>query len=147
MITFRFEETIRRPADEIWSFAADVARHPQWMGVSDAELLSGQGTSVGARGRETVRFGPFRWPMDFEVTAADPGRRLTWQTQSGGPFRGDITLELEADGPATTKATYRGELALLGPWRLLSPIVGMEVREGQARELRRLKALLEAPAA
>ena len=34
MIRFETEQTIERPADEVWAYAADVARHPEWMGVT-----------------------------------------------------------------------------------------------------------------
>jgi len=59
VITYRFEDTIERSADEVWAYAADITRHPEWMGVLDAEVISGRPTEVGAMGRETVRFGPW----------------------------------------------------------------------------------------
>ena len=60
MISSRPEQTIDRPAQEIWTYAADIAaRHPQWMGVIDARLVSGPATEIGARGVERTRLGPF----------------------------------------------------------------------------------------
>ena len=45
MIRFQTEQTIDRPAQqEIWTYAADITRHPQWMGVIDARLVSGPAT-------------------------------------------------------------------------------------------------------
>jgi uncharacterized protein YndB with AHSA1/START domain len=146
VITYRFEETIGRSAVDVWSLAADITRHPEWMGVTEATILSGSGTSVGARGREVVRFGPFRWDMEFEVIDAAPGRRIAWRATGGGPFTGDLALELEPVNAHETRATYRGEVHLKGLWRLLAPIISKEIREGEARELQRLKALLEEPA-
>ncbi|MES2210025.1 MAG: SRPBCC family protein [Chloroflexota bacterium] len=147
MITYRFQETIDRSADDIWMLAADINRHPQWMGVTSSKILSGDSTSVGSRGLEVVAMGPFRWAMEFVVTEALPGRRIAWRTAGGGPFTGDITLDLEPSDGDSTRATYHGEIKLKGLWRLLSPIMAMEVREGEARELRRLKSLLEGSAA
>jgi hypothetical protein len=146
MIAYRVEETIGRSAVDIWSLAADVTRHPEWMGVTEATILSGPGTSVGSRGREVVRFGPFRWAMEFEVIDAAPGGRIAWRATGGGPFTGEFALELEPVSANETRATYRGEVHLKGLWRLLAPIMANEFREGEARELRRLKALLEEPA-
>jgi carbon monoxide dehydrogenase subunit G len=146
MISYRFEETIRRPADEIWLFAADITRHPQWMAVTEATILSGDSTTVGARGREIVRLGPFRWAMEFEVIDAAPGRRITWRATGGGPGTGDLTLDLEPVNAHETRAIYRGEVHLKGLWRLFEPIMAKEIREGEARELQRSKALLEEPA-
>ena len=37
MINARAELTIERPADEVWAYAADIGRHPQWMTVTTAE--------------------------------------------------------------------------------------------------------------
>ena len=146
MITYRFEETIGRSAADVWSLAADITRHPEWMAVTEATILSGDSTTVGARGREIVRFGPFRWAMEFEVIDAAPGRRITWRATGGGPGTGDLTLELEPVNAHETRAIYRGEVHLKGLWRLFEPIMAKEIREGEARELQRLKALLEEPA-
>lgn len=38
MISFGTEQTIDRPADEVWAYAADILRHPEWMGVTDAAI-------------------------------------------------------------------------------------------------------------
>jgi len=90
--------------------------------------------------------GPLKWELDFVVTEAVPGRRIAWRTTGGGPFTGDLTLDLEPSGMHSTRATYHGQIKLHGLWRLLSPIIAMEARESEARELRRLQALLEEPA-
>ena len=39
MISYRFEETIERPPETVWAYAADIARHPEWMGVLDAAVV------------------------------------------------------------------------------------------------------------
>ena len=46
------------------------------MTVTDARIVQGDGTQVGARGRERMRFGPFGWDVEFEVAEAEPGRRI-----------------------------------------------------------------------
>ena len=97
-----------------------------------------------ARGRERIRFGPFGWDVEFEVVDAKPGRRIAWRSVSGAPFDLDVALDLEPIGPASTKATYGGDIRFHGLWRLLSPIVAMEANAGPARELQRLKIQVEA---
>ena len=147
MIRFETQQMIARPAEEVWTYAADILRHPEWMGVADAHILAGQGTDVGARGRERLLFGPFRWDVEIEVTEAVPGRRIVWRSVAGGPFRGDVTLDLEPVGPRSTRATYRAGIQPHGLWWLLAPVVAMEGKAGQARELQRLKKRVEgAPA-
>ena len=138
------QQTIARSAQDVWTYAADIARHPEWMTVTDARIVRGEGTRAGARGRERMRFGPFGWDVEFEVADADPGRRIAWKSVSGAPFDLEVTLALEPIDPASTMATYAADIRLHGLWRLLSPMLAMEARAGPARELQRLKTRAEA---
>jgi uncharacterized membrane protein len=140
------EQTIARSAQDVWTYAADIVRHAEWMTVTDARIVRGDGTRTGARGRERMRFGPFGWDVEFEVAEADPGRRIAWKSVSGGPFDLEVTLDLEPLDLTSTKATYAADIRLHGLWRLLSPIVAMEAKAGPARELQRLKTQVEAAA-
>jgi uncharacterized membrane protein len=140
----RAEAVIERPAGDVWAYAADIVRHAEWMTVTDPRVVRGDGTQVGARGRERLRFGPFAWDVEFEVVEADPGRRIAWRSLRGAPFDLAVTLDLEEAGGASTRATYTADVRLRGLWRLLSPIVAMEVKAGPARELHRLKMMVEA---
>jgi len=140
------EQTIARSAQDVWMYAADIVRHAEWMTVTDARIVSGDGTQTGARGRERMRFGPFGWDVEFEVVDAKPGRRIAWRSVSGAPFDLDVALDLEPMGPASTKATYGADIRLHGLWRLLSPMLAMEAKTGPARELQKLKTAVEAAA-
>ena len=138
------EQTIARSAEDVWAYAADIVRHAEWMTVTDARIVRGTGTHVGARGRERMRFGPFGWDVEFEVSDAQPGRRIAWKTIGGAPFDLDVVLDLEPVGPTSSRATYGTDLRLRGVWRLLSPLVAMETKDAPARELVRLRERLEA---
>ena len=144
MSRFVSEQTIARSAEDVWAYAADILRHPEWMAVTEARVVKGDGTRTGARGRERMRFGAFEWDVEFEVADAVPGRRIAWKAVRGAPFDLEVALDLDAVGPASTKATYGADIRLRGSWRLLSPLVAMEAKSGPARELRQLKAQLEA---
>jgi uncharacterized membrane protein len=144
MMHFRTEETIARPAHEIWAYAADILEHPKWMAVTDPRILSGSSTEVGSRGREKLRVAGRRYDAEFEVTAAEPGRRLTWRGVSGAPFELELTLELEPVNDTETRASYFGTVQPKGLWRLLEPLMTREARKGPEAELRRLKEILEA---
>jgi uncharacterized membrane protein len=143
MTRFVTEQIIAGSADEVWAHAADIARHPKWMTVTDARVLDGPGTRTGARGRERMRFGPFGWDVEFEVAEATPGRRIVWKAVDGAPFDLAVSLDLEPVGPTSTKATYGADIRLHGLWRLLGPMVAMEGKAGPERELKRLKVLVE----
>ncbi len=147
MIRSETMEIIQRPAAEVWAYAADIVRHPNWMSVKNATLLRGDGSGVGSRGRERLALGPFSWDVEFEVAEAVPGRRVVWRSMAGAPFDLEITLDLQAASETSTNATYSAAIEPHGVWRLLSPLIAMEGKAGPERELRRLKANLEAAAA
>jgi uncharacterized membrane protein len=140
---FTTQQTIARSAEDVWAYAADIARHPDWMSVTDAAVLRGVGSEVGARGRERLILGPFKWDVEFEVAEAVPGRRIVWRSVAGAPFDLEVALNLASAGPTSTRATYEATIQMHGLWRLLSPMVAMEGKAGPERELRRLKENLE----
>jgi hypothetical protein len=114
------------------------------MGVTDARLISGRPTEVGARAREHVRFGRGRPDQELVVSASVPGRTIAWRMVEGGPFVGEVALDLETIGPAATRARWSGSFRLTGWRRILEPLVAGEAKAGEAAELQRLKAVLEA---
>jgi uncharacterized membrane protein len=144
MSTFEVSDVIARSAQDIWSYAAEIERHDEWMTVTNARATSGRGLAVGDRGKEVGGLGPWKWDVEVEVTAADPGRRLTWRSVAGAPFDLEVTLDLTEIDATSTRATYRASLRMRGLWRLIGPIAAMEGAAGPKRELARLKANLEA---
>lgn len=144
MSRFQTERTIERSAADIWEYAADIVRHADWMGVSDATILSGSGSDVGSRGRERLALGPFKWDVVFEVAEAVRGRRIVWRSLAGAPFDIEVSLDLDPVGPTSTRAAYGAAIRPRGLWRLLWPLMAMEGKAGPERELRRLKENVEA---
>ena len=143
MIRFETEQTIARSADDVWAYAADVLRHPEWMGVTDARIIRGTGTDVGSHALERVRLGPRSVDVEFLVSESIPGRRIAWRAVGGSPLSGDVALDLEALGPERTQAIWSGSVGLRGLWRVIGPLMAAEVKAGEAAELRRLKENLE----
>jgi uncharacterized protein YndB with AHSA1/START domain len=144
MSRFEAEATIARAAQDVWLYAADVLRHPEWMSVADAQLLKGQGTEVGARGRECIHFGPLKWDVEFEVVEAVPGRRILWRADDRRFGLYEVGLDLEQTGTTSTRARYQGAIEMRGFWRFLAPLIAMEGPAAVRRELERLKAKVEA---
>ena len=143
MIRSETQETIERPPDVVWKFAADILQHDKWMSVTEPRTVRGGGDAAGDRGRERSKLGPFSWDIEFEVTESAPGRRLVWRSVSGAPFQLEVSLDLAPIGSASTRATYGAALELRGLWRLLTPLIAMEADAGPKRELGRLKAQVE----
>jgi hypothetical protein len=144
MIRFQTEQTIDRSADDVWAYAADILRHPEWMGVASVTMEQGRGTRVGDRATERVKVGPRTIHVELSVAEAIPARRLRWTVAGRSPLRADVTLELDALSPDRTRAVWSGYIGMRGLWRLLEPLMAGEVRSGEAAELRRLKENLEA---
>jgi hypothetical protein len=143
MIRFQAEQTIERAAQDVWSYAADVTRHPDWMGVTEARFVSGRPTDVGTRAIERVKLGPRNVDVQLEVSGSIPARRIAWRMAGGSPITGEVTLDLESLGPDRTRAVWSGSIGLSGWWRLIEPLIAAEVKAGEAGELRRLKETLE----
>ena len=144
MTTYEAQTDIARSADEVWTYAADILHHPDWMSVRSARVLAGDGAQVGARGvgrQPSVRSGRHR----FEVAEAEPDAAL-WRSTTAvrlgdRPRAGAERADIRA-------SEVHGAAQMHGRWRLLSPLVAMEGSAGVKRELAQLKARVEgAPAA
>ena len=143
MIRFDTEQTIERSAEDVWAYAADILRHPEWMGVTDARLVRGSGVEVGDAAVEHVKLGPREAEVEIRVSDSVPAHRIAWTVAGRSPIAGDVRLDLEALGPDRTRVVWSGGLGLTGIWRILEPLMAGEVRSGEAAELLRLKANLE----
>lgn len=143
MKRFEAKATIARPPATVWAYAADIERHPAWMSVEDARLISGNGTTPGGRGRERLLFGPFKLDVDLVVAEAEPGRRLVWASDDPR-FDITVTLDLAPTAAGTTDATYTSAVELHGRWRLVSPLLSMDGPRAVQGELDRLKTRVEA---
>jgi hypothetical protein len=100
---------------------------------------------VGTRGEFRFASGPLKGRYDMEILVADPGRQLDIRIDGTSlRWMSQIGLEPDCDG---TRMTYAGDISLLGWRRVLEPLLGREVRAGEATEAERFRALLEAEVA
>ncbi len=109
--------TVRRPLAAVFAFVADGENAGKWRpGVLDASRVSGEG--LGAVYRQGVKGpGGRRIAADYEVTAYEPGARLTFKTIAG-PIRptGEFRFEEAGDG---TRVTLSLDAELSGIKKLL----------------------------
>jgi hypothetical protein len=143
MAVYEAVTTIQAPAGQIWSYAADIQRHPEWMSVTDARIDRGTGATAGDRGRERVALGPVKLDVALEVDEAVPARRLAWRAVGNPSLGWQVVLDLDPIDATSTRATYRATLSLRGRWRLMAPLVAMEGPAGVRRELGLLKNRVE----
>ena len=129
------------PLDEAFAFVADFANAAHWdPGVATSERTNPGPVGVGARYVLGVRMRGRVAPMDYEITAYEPGRRVVLTgTGSGVAAVDDIRFEAT---PAGTRIDYVADIRLQGLMRLLTPFAGgalariaRDARDGMQRAL------------
>jgi hypothetical protein len=111
--------------------------------MAGTHLVSGGPLALGAQIVSSLRLGPSTTKLTFEVSALETNRRLGWRTTAKGPLDWDAEYLCEPLGDGTTRVTSVGSIRLNGALRLLEPMMAGEVRSGEAKELVRLKELIE----
>jgi uncharacterized protein YndB with AHSA1/START domain len=142
MIQYSSDVTIARPPQAVYEALLDPDLYSQWTDMVDVSFDGSGAPGIGTKGRFRMAKGPFKGMLEMEVTELVPDRRIVFHvTHPELDWVADSTLEPVGAG---TRLTYAGQLRLLGWRRLLEPLMGREVRQGEAAEALRLKALLEA---
>jgi uncharacterized membrane protein len=136
---------VARPIAEVFAFVTRFENLPRWeAGILEARQLAPGPLDVGARGRDVRRFMGRRTETTYEVVAHEPPRRFAVRSRSGPvPVQAGYTFEAVGTG---TRVRSVAELTLGGPARLLAPILTRVLQRQHARDLRRLKTVLEAGA-
>jgi hypothetical protein len=143
MINYQSNVIVNRPVEQAFQFTADVARLDDWTDMTGTRLVSGSTLGVGAQITTTLNMGPLKQAMTFEVSEYEPNRRLGWKSVSKGSVGWDAVYTFEPQGAGATKLGTSGQLRFNGLLRLLEPLMRGEVKSGEAKELEKLKALIE----
>jgi carbon monoxide dehydrogenase subunit G len=134
------------PLADAFAFVADFANSATWdPGVASAERIDDGPLGVGARYRLGVRMGGRIAPMDYEVTAFEPLRRVVLAGRgSSVDAEDEIVFEATSTG---TRIDYTADIRLRGLMRLATPFAGgalariaRHARDGMQRELDRRAA-------
>lgn len=134
------------PLDDAFAFVADFANSAQWdPGVASAERTDAGPLGVGASYRLGIRRGGRVAPMDYQVTAFEPLRRVVLAGRGSGVDAED-EIVFEAT-PTGTRIDYTADIRLRGVMRLATPFAGgalariaRDARDGMQRELDRRAA-------
>lgn len=131
---------IPAPPQEVWGFAADLARNAEWM--ADAKSItftSAQTEGVGTTFECVTKVGPLQTKDQIEVVEWDPPRVLGIQHQGAVHGVGRFTLDPIEDG---TRFTWTEDLSM--PWyfgaRLGRQPAAMVLERVWRRNLRTLRA-------
>ena len=145
MITYSSAVTINRPPADVFPYIVEREKQALWTDVAMRPLTEGP-VRVGSRIELTFGRGPLRATLVLEYTELEPDRRVAWTTASTGSILWDGEYRLESTSSAGTRVSQSGRLRFSGLWRLLEPIVGAEIRNGEVKELQKLKTILESGA-
>ncbi len=144
MIDYKSDLTIRKPVEKVFSFIQEVSRYDEWTDMTGTRLLSGEGLRLGSQIETTMKIGPSKRTMVFEVVAFEPNRRIGWKTVTKGPLHWDAEFLFEPVDESSAHVTSSGVIQLNGALKLMEGIMAGEVRTGEAKELERFKSLVEA---
>ena len=144
MIEYKGEVTINVPPEKVYRAISDAQKWPMWNSMAEPKVLAGTGfDTVGSQVESVMGEGPMKQKMIFEVTAAEPNRRLAFKTVSKGSMQWDGEMTLEAQGPSSTRLVTVGQIRLSGAAKLMEGVLGGEIRKGEQKEIEVLKELLE----
>lgn len=134
---------IDRPIDVVAAYAGDPSRAPTWyVNIDSAEWRSDPDLRVGARIAFIARFLGRRLEYTYEIVELVPNRQLVMRTAEG-PFPMETTYTWEPRGEAT-HMTLRNHGQPAGFSAVVAPVMAAAMRRAMAKDLRKLKALLEA---
>jgi uncharacterized protein YndB with AHSA1/START domain len=139
---FQNTVTIDRPVEEVFAFLAEFENVPTWnYAIEETTKTSPGPVAPGATYRQT-RSVPRRANEEFEVTLFEPPSRIAIRGQIG-PFRTRAIYVLERVGSAT-KLTNEVDLEPSSvALKLVAPLAVPRVKAAVARNLGKLKAILE----
>lgn len=136
---------IARPPDEVYRYAADPTRFPEWQGDVVSVRMDGDDDPlrVGARFTTVRRIGRTERSMVQEVTEADRPRR--WAVRGvSGPIRPSASIVVEPlDGGARSRVTFTLEFEGHGIGVPLVPAIRAMAAKGAPLSYRNLKQRLE----
>jgi carbon monoxide dehydrogenase subunit G len=121
----RLHETIETslPIDETFAFVADFANQSQWdPNTVTSERIDPGPVGLGARYRLGVRQGGRVVPMEYRISAWEPGRRVVLAGE-GSNVRATDEIRFEPTSTGT-RVDYTADISLTGWMRLATPFAG-----------------------
>jgi uncharacterized protein YndB with AHSA1/START domain len=142
-------EIARRPGD-VFAYATDLSRYPEWQGGVGSARLQGAGpVTAGSRAVLTRRVGPRMVEYIEEVAELDPPWSWTVRSIGGLPVTAIARTVIEPlNGGRRSRVTITLDFEARGIGKLLLPLViRRQARKTLPAEARELKQRLEGSAA
>jgi hypothetical protein len=143
-VDVRTDIEIARPRAYVAAFAADPANAPAWyQNIESVEWRTAPPAAVGSRVAFVARFLGRRLAYTYEIRELVAGERLVMSTDEG-PFPMQTTYTWRDSASGGTHMTLRNRGEPSGFKGVAAPAMAAAMRRANAKDLRRLKALLEA---
>ena len=141
MLRYSWPVTIRRAPADVFPYVADTAKQALYSDVPMRLLTPGL-LRTGSRMEVTFGMGPIKAVIGLELTAVEENKRMAFDTYSGSiRWQGEYVLTPTDDGG--TSLSHSGTMVFTGLWRLLEPLVGAELKLNGAKEMGRMKTVIE----
>ena len=135
---FAVEETIQRPATQVWEALTDWSNAHRWMPGIDGMTADGEtaeGTKLTFRARGADR--------SSAIAHCDAGRSIVLRSVQGG-VTADYRYEIHALDENSARVTLVADCQITGLlMRLVSPLLRIAIRASDGKQLRLLKATVE----
>jgi uncharacterized protein YndB with AHSA1/START domain len=134
--SFYVEETISKPASEVWAAITDWDSAHEWMrGIdrmeADRETAEGTKLTFYARGAE----------RESSVARFEPGHLIVLRSVQGG-VTADYTYEVHPQGDET-RVTLLAECSFTGLWKIAAPMIRVAIKMTDGGQLKDLKGFVE----
>jgi hypothetical protein len=131
------------PAEEVFAYATDPVRFPEWQAGVVSGHMDGGGTGVGARCISVRRIGGAERASTSALVHVDPPR--AWSVRGiDGPIRAAVDVTVERIGANRSRVSIGVDFTGHGIGKLLVPlVVRREAHREMPANLARLKDRLE----
>jgi uncharacterized membrane protein len=143
-VDVRTEIEIARPRAEVAAYAADPDNATAWYeNIKSIEWRTDPPLAVGSRIEFVATFLGRRLAYTYEVVEHAPGERFVMRTAEG-PFPMETTYAWEDAPGGRTRMTLRNAGEPSGFAKVAAPAMARAMRRANAKDLERLKQILEA---
>ena len=134
--------TVEKPVEEVFDYAAQFDRHPEWQDNLKGATANGP-PALGATGTATRQMGPRLQTSQWRMSAYERPRVLGWEILSG-PMRPAGTMRFSAEG-TSTRVDFEMALNPRGLMKLMNPIIDRQGQKIATGHLAKFKDILEHP--